>query len=251
MTLQEGTIIKGFKCINVLRSGDNKSPVWLLECLNCKRTSEKTEKFIRNNKPKCVFCTQAAKKLNDALPFLGKKYGFLLVKELSTERGLRKAYHFKCECICGKIIEVSRHNLKNGHTRSCGCMMGLLTREIRSGWKGENALLTRIHETYVRNAKGRKLEWSLTDETFLKLIKEPCWYCDKYSKTIEKYGFKVRISGIDRIDSSIGYTDSNTIPCCKNHNLAKQSLNSEEFEDLIVSAAIFRFKEKVLKIIRE
>lgn len=45
-----------------------------------------------------------------------------------------------------------------------------------------------------------------------------CIYCDHYMA-----------SGLDRIDSMLGYTDANTVPCCTLCNFAKANFNQDIF----------------------
>lgn len=65
---------------------------------------------------------------------IGSKFGNLLVL-YEVPKGIRKYKHrrcFKCKCICGKETEVSVNHLKDGHTKSCGCMRGEKNREINT-----------------------------------------------------------------------------------------------------------------------
>lgn len=50
----------------------------------------------------------------------GEKYGKLLVIEYAgkTPRGISL---WKCKCDCGTEVIVQSSNLRNGHTKSCGC----------------------------------------------------------------------------------------------------------------------------------
>jgi len=70
---------------------------------------------------------------------------------------------------------------------------------------------------YKRNAgvKGRVFE--LTKEEFLKLLLSPCHYCggDGY--------------GVDRKDSSVGYSKENSLPCCSQCNYMKRDFNYDVF----------------------
>lgn len=43
----------------------------------------------------------------------------------------------------------------------------------------------------------------------------------------------VKINGIDRIDSEVGYTKENTVPCCKYCNTAKNTMSYNEFIEWI------------------
>lgn len=51
----------------------------------------------------------------------GQQYGMLKAIEVSgkTKRGDAK---WLCRCNCGEYVEVVGYNLRNGHTRSCGCL---------------------------------------------------------------------------------------------------------------------------------
>ena len=56
-----------------------------------------------------------------------QQFGLLTAKEfLRMEKG--KGAIWRCECSCGGEKEVPAQYLRNGHTRSCGC----LVKEIRA-----------------------------------------------------------------------------------------------------------------------
>ena len=63
--------------------------------------------------------------------------------------------------------------------------------------------------------------WDLPDPFALALLEGiPC-----------HYGHTAHISyGIDRIDSRIGYTPGNVVPCCWTHNRMKSNLTQREFK---------------------
>jgi hypothetical protein len=70
----------------------------------------------------------------------------------------------------------------------------------------------------LRKARQRELEVSVSSEYVDEVAKKGCTYCG--SKRIS-YGH-----GIDRIDSSKGYTKENIIGCCGNCNILKSHLLS-------------------------
>jgi hypothetical protein len=72
-----------------------------------------------------------------------------------------------------------------------------------------------------RKAKSRGLEVTLTLEQFTKLIENECTYCG--GSTVN-YG-----SGLDRVDSTRGYTLENSVPCCYLCNVMKSDLTLEAF----------------------
>lgn len=49
-----------------------------------------------------------------------KEFGRLLVLERAGSDRRGEAL-WLCECVCGKMTEVLGHNLRSGHTQSCGC----------------------------------------------------------------------------------------------------------------------------------
>lgn len=58
---------------------------------------------------------------NNKYNMIGKKFGRLIVlKECNERSGNEKLY--KCQCECGNITYVRGSPLRNGHTKSCGCL---------------------------------------------------------------------------------------------------------------------------------
>lgn len=70
-------------------------------------------------------------------------------------------------------------------------------------------------------AKQRKLSWELSVEQYTELINKLCFYCNS---TLELYG-----TGLDRINSSLGYTLSNVVSCCRICNVMKNDLTQDAF----------------------
>ena len=80
--------------------------------------------------------------MNTRIDLVGKTFGFLTVLEMLP------LDMCKCQCKCGKIINVLGHNLKRHNTESCGCILN------RS--KGETkikALLEKHQIAYNREIK--------------------------------------------------------------------------------------------------
>lgn len=65
------------------------------------------------------------------LNLLGEKYGLLTVIEEAEQIGGRTAW--KCQCECGKEITVITKSLRNGNTKSCGCLhKKAISKDIRN-----------------------------------------------------------------------------------------------------------------------
>lgn len=70
----------------------------------------------------------------------GKKYGRLTVIEQSSKKTQSRAIYWICQCECGNIVEVKGTDLRNGKTKSCGC----LAQESR----GQSILINEIGNKY-------------------------------------------------------------------------------------------------------
>jgi len=68
-------------------------------------------------------------------------------------------------------------------------------------------------------AKHRGLDWTLTDESAVKMMTSPCVYC----------GVLLEINGIDRMDNTKGYVPDNCVPCCETCNFLKACLDPLTF----------------------
>jgi hypothetical protein len=55
---------------------------------------------------------------------MGNRYGRLVVVAFAgtRQRGHRTEAQWRCQCDCGNIVNLSGHVLRNGNTRSCGCL---------------------------------------------------------------------------------------------------------------------------------
>lgn len=89
--------------------------VW--ECIcDCGEVCYVTSRNLQSRTAKSCGCIE--KRNND---ITGKRFGRLsVIKAIGAEKG--KPMIWECRCDCGNITQVSINNLKNGHTRSCGCL---------------------------------------------------------------------------------------------------------------------------------
>lgn len=199
---------------------------------------------------------------NPPTNLIGQRFGRLTVlgylspadgKLLFPER--RREGRWLCRCDCGVEKYINTSAIRN--TKSCGC----LNRETSSenGRKAGRAayipdrhrfLTKRVANYYRKNAETRDVEWALSLNDVSALILLDCAYCGSQPsnkfKTINKYG-EVEIlvhSGIDRVDSTRGYTIDNVVPCCKVCNTAKLNMSLAEFHDW-VRRVYERIQEKV------
>jgi len=94
---------------------------------------------------KSLSCGCSSKYNKYPICIIGHKFGLLEVIELSFKK--HKRWYWKCKCECGRVKDISSHELKNGDTKTCGC--GKVNRckdrliDI-SGYKQPNGKLTVI-----------------------------------------------------------------------------------------------------------
>jgi len=77
------------------------------------------------------------------------------------------------------------------------------------------------YTTYKRSAISKRLEFDILEDTFMTMVKQPCYYCG----TIQEKGF----NGIDRLDSTQHYVKENCVTCCEMCNMMKCSLGPTIF----------------------
>lgn len=136
----------------------------------------------------------------------------------------------KCST-CGEVKAVSEFyrsfSSKDGFRGVCkSCTYKVVKAYDESHREQKNANKRRYAQTlngkwkaYAQGASKRGLTWELSKEDFKSLWQSPCSYCGDEIKTI----------GIDRVDSSQGYTVENTVPCCKVCNQMKSNYSEKMF----------------------
>jgi hypothetical protein len=77
------------------------------------------------------------------------------------------------------------------------------------------------YNEYQRGAIKRNLEFSIKIDDFEELVNSHCYYCDEYNSE--------RVIGLDRLDSSKGYSIKNIVPCCADCNMMKCNIPLDEF----------------------
>jgi|WetSurSiteA1Bulk_404760.scaffolds.fasta_scaffold00318_12 hypothetical protein len=161
----------------------------------------------------------------------GKRFGRLTVTELKGRNAKRREFWWTCLCDCGNIKVIRGDNLKDGTTRSCGC---LKKERDRTRWlkaPGEGSA-NQIINSYKGHAKNRGLSLELTREQIINIMNKDCYYCGKEPSNIYKSPYNTGdfvYNGIDRIDNSKGYTIENAVPCCGTCNHSKDILSENDF----------------------
>ena len=85
-----------------------------------------------------------------------KKFGRLMVIERDFEYQKRKGLdkpHWRCRCDCGNIITVSGKSLRDGNTKSCGCLQKEKVSKLNFHNKINQRFGKLVVEKYLGNSK--------------------------------------------------------------------------------------------------
>jgi hypothetical protein len=169
----------------------------------------------------------------------GQVFNRLTVVSKVETKG-RTAWLCQCECGITKIIKAE--SLKDGSTKSCGCL-NKEKRIARAGNMYAGCVKYHPSETSARRVWRKRYNDGISFEDFLRISQMNCYYCeaapnneqnaameDKKSSQFAKDNGTFIYNGLDRTDSSKLHTIDNVVPCCKWCNYAKRERSVEEFE---------------------
>lgn len=175
----------------------------------------------------------------------GQKFGKLVFKNPTGEK---QGHHllWNLSCDCGGNVNAIPCNVSSGKIKSCGCLRSAAAREAaRSGIKGRRyAPIISSARTVWFGTYSSELEF----EMFYKLSQLPCHYCGRppyrifnvasmtsnhYNSDNQKNNGNFIYNGLDRVDSSLGHTLDNIVPCCYECNRAKSNMTVDSFLELI------------------
>lgn len=168
----------------------------------------------------------------------GQKFGRLTVIKQSVKIARGGNIKWECVCDCGKAISTTSYSLRIKNTKSCGCLK--IERLIERSILPENeGLFREFFLRYRFGADQRGFSFNLTRPFFDKMVKQNCYYCGTPPAQVTRRSRATNFffSGIDRIDSKIGYEESNVVPCCSVCNIAKNDTPQSEFLDWIKRVA--------------
>lgn len=156
----------------------------------------------------------------------GNVYTKLLV--LKRDDQISNGVWYICKCECGNIKSIRANSLKQGSTKSCGC----LQKEVASSFALPNngSAKNKLFYQYKNKARKKGYSFDLTFEDVLEFTKQNCFYCNREPQQIFKSKkSKYLYNGIDRKNNSIGYVKENCVSCCVTCNYAKGTRNYDAF----------------------
>ena len=171
----------------------------------------------------------------------GQKFGRLIVVgfshyQLKTGKQKGRKLIWNCLCDCGSAKKVENSNLIAGSVQSCGCVAKERLKKLHEGNIKDDIAFEYVLREYIRSAKDRGYEFSLTHKQFRSLTQQNCFYCGVEPKQIKnKNGSHIFkrsnyiYNGVDRKDNNRGYTLENCVPCCRICNIAKAEMSIDVF----------------------
>ena len=239
--LQKGVLT----AVEILKPTDNnKYTVVKCLCSKCGKYSEVRLDRLTIQAPYashyCIHCREDYFLEEAKKKYVGKKNGVLECidvkqdKEKKAKNGYRTMAICKCS-VCGNVSEVRADRLQNSKyiPQSCTyCSADLHRRKTTERYQkvyqceGEE-YNDKIHDasrlhSIIGNAKGRNINFNLSEEQAISILHQDCYYCGK-----------PHADGIDRIDSTKEYSLDNCVPCCGVCNIMKNKFDYNTFFDHI------------------
>lgn len=235
-------------CLELLEQMD--SIRWKVKCHTCGKeyvlSTSVISKYRSESLKMCGNCSNLKKKPKNHYP--GEIIGcYRLVS-------LIESAHWLVECvICGRQQIHSLSNLLKIVPKKCYfCDHPEATFNPNSQHRVKfEDIDERIYNSYKskilsQNIEGVKKfkEWNLSLSEFKKLIHSDCFYCGTSPSSQNMWNNKLNrrktgkeitiyLNGIDRIDSSKGYTIDNCVSCCTSCNTMKSDLSQKVFFEKI------------------
>lgn len=147
---------------------------------------------------------------------------------------------WNCICDCGRNAVVRGTNIKRKNRYSCRSCTASSSSYKRVRLIQHYGFKNRLYKEYRDGAIKRNLNFTITQKTFFKLIEGICNYCGSSPITMGGYSYMdksiapLKRNGVDRVDTTKGYTNNNCVSCCSICNYAKHMLTVTEFRAWVI-----------------
>lgn len=203
---------------------------YIVQCKKCGELKKIYASDWRNQKVRnCRKCLSLSKR-ESHIGYENNTYKVISVNiERSNQNGKRVYYDVLCKNCGAKLVlrwDAIKEDTKNGRCwKCCG----------NNKTASSNAVYNILYNRYKQNAISRNFNYELTYPEFYELITQDCHYCGQHPievQSLKRYnhtGQPIYTNGIDRIDSSKGYSKDNCVPCCEVCNRMKLDYDLDFF----------------------
>lgn len=197
---------------NVRRtSGGQHIATWNCKC-DCGNTTTVDGQKLRRGHTTSCGCARHENTCRKE-DIVGKKFGRLTVIKF-IPKPEREDYRrqWLCKCECDNLVQVNGSKLRNGHTKSCGCLERELIGNVNRKYKHKDLRLYRIWKAIQQrcsDVNGR--EYHNYGGRGIRVCKE--WLnakqgFDRFYEWAIENGYTNKLT-IDRIDTNKGYSPEN------------------------------------------
>jgi len=200
---------------------------WDCKC-DCGETKSYRSDVLRKTNIQSCGCASGNVKL-------GQTVGSLkVVERLGKIRGKRSLW-WKCQCDCGKFIELTSYSVKGGYHKSCGCL-GNPNGKKHPNYIGYEEMSGGFFSRIEKGAITRNVSFKITKKQIWDLFEKQNRKCALSGVDIQ-FGVNSRIkekkrectASLDRIDNAKGYVKGNIQWIHKDVNKMKNTHTQEEF----------------------
>lgn len=128
--------------------------------------------------------------MSKVIDITGLRFGRLTAREIHPKRLKQGRAAWSCDCDCGNTVVVHGQSLRNGHTKSCGCLkldrMRSQKGELHPGWNGgyqtrgsvawANQVLAKMRQNSLRHGYGGPSEF-VTHQDVIDLYEQSKGLC--------------------------------------------------------------------------
>lgn len=223
-----------------------REPVrWKCECICGNYCIHSSTTLVRSNQREenliSCGCTRKKRTIKD---LTGLSFGRLIVIGLPDGGGSKS--HWKCKCDCGTIKNIRTGQLRDGSTKSCGCLRGEGQGRNSNNprWKGYEEISGEYISSIKKGARKRDLPFEVSGEYLWRLFLSQDRRCALSGRDIqfEPHCTKTnqRTASLDRIDNTVGYIKGNVQWLHKHINKMKFVYEEDYFVELCKDVAKYK-----------
>lgn len=226
-----------YEMVTAIRSTNKKTKagdyVWLMRC-DCGREFERPAGKFRQVKS-CGCKTKDNTGQFDVLDLSGfQTESSVAIRPTDKRKHTYTIWIMRC-LLCGDEFETAAYNITKGKAaHRCPAYIEKYGNKVgRPAIPDNGSHVNSIYAHYIQSAKVRGIVFELTKEQARIFFEQPCAYCGispTITYTSPNLAGQYAWNGIDRIDSKLGYTVDNCVPCCATCNFAKSTATIDDFK---------------------